>query len=234
MAVVRKNGLPGLLRSGWRFAVYAGKYFFHRDWVKARRIHREFDRKHNVETRTSFSAYILAADDPQQNAGYEPIREDRFHRFIQALGIEDYASFTFVDLGSGKGRALLLASAYPFRRIVGVEFSPALHQVAERNLRTFQNPARKCREISALCLDARAYEFPPGDLLIYLYHPFGAAILGPILANLERALRQAPPRRVYAIYARGANYESLAPVFEACPALKLVRSEPWESFYQAR
>ena len=38
------------------------------------------------------------------------------------LGIY-YPDCVFLDLGAGKGRALLLASQFPFKRIVGVEFS---------------------------------------------------------------------------------------------------------------
>ena len=48
-------------------------------------------------------------------------------------------TFTFVDLGSGKGRTLLMASDYPFRRIIGVELLPSLHQIAQENLRQYKS-----------------------------------------------------------------------------------------------
>jgi tRNA G46 methylase TrmB len=39
--------------------------------------------------------------------------------------------FAFIDMGSGKGRALLVASEFPFARIVGVEISRELSGIAE-------------------------------------------------------------------------------------------------------
>ena len=44
---------------------------------------------------------------------------------------EDLSRFCFIDFGSGKGRVLLVASHYPFREVVGVEFAPELHQIAQ-------------------------------------------------------------------------------------------------------
>ena len=48
----------------------------------------------------------------------------------------DHREFSFVDYGSGKGRVLMLAAAYPFRRILGVEFSESLDRVARDNIAT--------------------------------------------------------------------------------------------------
>ena len=61
-------------------------------------------------------------------------------RRITALTLRD---FTFLDLGSGKGRTLLMASDYPFRRIVGVELLHSLHQIAQENLRLYKSESQK-------------------------------------------------------------------------------------------
>jgi hypothetical protein len=53
----------------------------------------------------------------------------------QLPSVEDY---TFVDLGCGKGRALLVASEFPFNAIIGVELNPALATIAERNAQTIK------------------------------------------------------------------------------------------------
>jgi SAM-dependent methyltransferase len=42
-------------------------------------------------------------------------------------------TYTFIDLGCGKGRALLVASEFPFRAIIGVELSSRLAEIARRN-----------------------------------------------------------------------------------------------------
>src|SRR5580765_6779748 len=58
------------------------------------------------------------------NSPYQPTEAALFHEMIDELAKRtsiNFAEFTFIDLGSGKGRALLMASDYPFRKIVGVE-----------------------------------------------------------------------------------------------------------------
>ena len=68
-----------------------------------------------------------------------------FREIINSLRI-DFREFTFLDIGSGKGRALLLAAEYPFRRIVGVELMPELNSMAEENIRRFASQKRPCGE----------------------------------------------------------------------------------------
>jgi SAM-dependent methyltransferase len=113
---------------------------------------------------------------------------------LRAAGVAPSGT-TFIDLGSGKGRALLMAAMLPFARIVGVEYSPELHAIADRNRAAAPGEDR----IELRCLDARAYEFPPGPLVIFLYNPFGPVILGPVIANLRRSLEE-DPRPVAIIY----------------------------------
>ena len=111
----------------------------------------------------------------------------------------DLHDFVFVDLGSGKGRTLLMASDYPFRRIVGVEFLPALHQIAQENLSKYRGEEQKCFALEAVCADAREFVFPAEPVVLYLFNPFPEAGLQRVLANLEESLR-AHPRAVYVLY----------------------------------
>ncbi len=53
---------------------------------------------------------------------------------------------TFVDIGSGMGRVVLIASRLPFKQVVGVEISPALHEIARENLATYDRAVQRCRE----------------------------------------------------------------------------------------
>ncbi len=103
---------------------------------------------------------------------------------------------TFVDVGSGMGRMVILAARRPFRRIVGVEISPALHEIARANLARYDDPRRQCRDIRLVRADASAFEYPGGDLAVYLYNPFRANVLE---ALLERLLIR-PDRTVTILY----------------------------------
>jgi len=135
---------------------------------------------------------------------YQPIEPELFRHIINSLGI-DFSRFTFLDIGSGKGRALLLAAQYPFRRVMGIELLPELNSVAEENIRKFSSEKRACREIHAFCRDASEFSFPAEPLLILLFNPLPEAGLRKLVGNLEASLREIP-RPAYLIYVN--------PVFE--------------------
>jgi len=100
--------------------------------------------------------------------------------------------FTFIDLGSGKGRALLMAAEYPFHRIIGVELIPELHQASVENIRTFNQSHGETGRlqapfVEALCMDARDFQFPPEPLVVYLFNPFPEPVFAAVLTNLRKS-----------------------------------------------
>lgn len=141
------------------------------------------------------------------HSAYQPTEPAAFHEMLDALQqipkldqtTLNFRDFTFVDLGSGKGRTLLMASDYPFRRIVGVELLPALHEIALQNLRQYKSESQKCFAMEAICADATAFPFPEGPLVIYLFNPFPESGMRQVTANLEQTLR-AHSRPVYVLY----------------------------------
>src|SRR5579863_4945310 len=133
---------------------------------------------------------------------YQPTEPGAFHEMIDALhehtGL-DFRDFTFIDLGSGKGRTLLMASDYPFRRIVGVELLPALHGIAVENLSHYKNAAQKCFSLEAICTDANEFALPDEPLVVYMFNPLPESGMRRVCANLERSL-STRPRAVYVLY----------------------------------
>jgi len=126
---------------------------------------------------------------------------------IVALGI-DFPQYTFIDLGCGKGRALLIAAQFPFRQVRGVEFAPDLHAVAEKNVAekniaekniAVSRGPRRCRDVRADLADAAEYPVPDGLLVVFLYNSFGGAVMDRVLANLTRSHRE-QPRDIWVIY----------------------------------
>ncbi len=130
----------------------------------------------------------------------------------QALALlpEPVDTYTFVDLGCGKGRALLVAAQRPFRRLVGVEISPELARIAQANT------AREPR-IAVEQGDASTFVFPDEPLVIFLYHPFLPPVLKKVLRNLELS-RSRSSHPVFLLYANPA-YQRVIAKF---PFLKLV------------
>ncbi|MGE5112739.1 MAG: class I SAM-dependent methyltransferase [Acidobacteriaceae bacterium] len=129
---------------------------------------------------------------------YQPTDPAEFRDILRQVPAE-FLQFVFVDLGAGKGRALLLASEYPFREIIGVEVQPDLNRIAQENIIRISPHGRRCHRISALCMDARDFEFPQEPLILYLFNPFPDYVLETVMANLEESLR-VHPRPAFLIY----------------------------------
>jgi SAM-dependent methyltransferase len=107
--------------------------------------------------------------------------------------------FTFIDVGAGMGRALLLAGEYPFRAVLGVEFHPALVAIGQRNLAQWRAAGRAQAPMRIICNDAAAFELPPGPCVTFLFNPFGAPVLRRVLRKWNRSLA-AEPRHVDILY----------------------------------
>jgi hypothetical protein len=131
---------------------------------------------------------------------YQPTEPTLFRAMMAALPI-DFREFTFIDIGSGKGRPLLLAAEYPFRNIVGVELIRDLHSAAKQNVAAWrsQSPSRQSASIEALCMDAREFVFPETPLVVYFFNPLPEAGLRQVIQNLEQSWKRAP-RAVWIVY----------------------------------
>ena len=84
---------------------------------------------------------------------------------------------SFIDIGSGMGRGVLLASLLPFRQVMGVELHPALMRIAQANRRVWKKQGRALCPIRLVQGDAVQFPFPQGPCLALLFNPFGAFVL---------------------------------------------------------
>lgn len=100
----------------------------------------------------------------------------------------------FLDVGAGKGRALLLASRYPFLRVEGVELNPALVQIAEANIErwTADETSERLAPIVLHEGDATRLPLPSEPTLACLFHPFERPVLRRFLQHVERSTTAAP------------------------------------------
>lgn len=159
-----------------------------------------FDERFGVETESivRLGALHIASTNWIHGLQYQPISPPDFQSLLAPTGI-DIPAATFIDLGSGKGRAVLLATRLPFRRVVGVEFSEELNSIAKENLRIFPAAERRCREVDLLLCDAANFTFPAGPLVIYLYNPFEIPVMQQVVAHVAAAYR-ASPRPLVVLY----------------------------------
>jgi len=150
------------------------------------------------------------------HSAYQPTDPVLFREMMGNLEI-DFREFVFIDIGSGKGRVLLMAADYPFRRVLGVELFPGLHQVAQHNIQKYKSDSQRCFAIDSICGDACDFAFPPDPLLLYLFNPLPEAGLVKLLRNMEASLREYP-RVVYVLY----HNPLLEHVLERCTLLKKI------------
>jgi SAM-dependent methyltransferase len=111
----------------------------------------------------------------------------------------DERSYTFADVGCGKGRVVMLASDLPFRRVIGIDLNAALVSTAQQNLTQWMTKHHACDRVDVLAVDAMEYPLPEGPMLLYLFNPFDAPLMERFVDRLcsLRRERSAPIDVIY-------------------------------------
>jgi hypothetical protein len=185
----RQDGLAGVLKS----SIESLRYL-----CASKQAESAFDRQYGTDTGGIVPLWKLQIRSPHHKEGvrYQASDPDFVRKAIDVLPIRP-EHFLYIDVGSGKGLTLLVASEYPFRRVLGVEFSTELNSIAAENIRKHQK--RKCRDVSSILADAATYEFPTENTVLFLYNPFGKHVLQRMLDNLRISLVQ-NDREIYIVY----------------------------------
>jgi SAM-dependent methyltransferase len=186
----------------------------------------DFDVQYGVDTDGDINGWTHLSDlnIPSSNwiygRDYAPIEPERFRAIFTRLNI-GFQDFVFVDFGSGKGRALLLASEFPFKRVVGLEFSPELHQIAQANIRLYASQ-RKSGPVESICADFLEFQIPADPAVFFFFDPCEHRVLKKLLEGIRESLLAAA-RVAYLVYiapteSKKALFDStewLAPVAES-------------------
>jgi len=191
--VLRRAGglLAGRARAGDARAGAAG--------LGAEQVH-PFDRRYGVETSGLIWGERLGTGERREiwATGYYGISPSVLWQAMDRMGLE-WPRLTFVDIGCGKGRAVMLALRHPFRRVIGVELSRELVRVAVENVERLSAVWRTDAPCDVIAGDATTTELPSGPLLLYLYHPFAAPVMTEFLAHVKASL-ELEPREMYLLY----------------------------------
>jgi SAM-dependent methyltransferase len=173
----------GVRRTGQTLLAIMGDYWF--DW------------RYGLDTVREVRLEELNVPKPSAGAlDYQASRTRYFRRLLQRIEIKPDS--TFVDLGAGKGRTLVLASERGFRSVVGVEFSPELCSIARRNVEAYTRWRAATTAFDVVNMDATRYEFRDDQDVLYVT-AFATESLRSILDNVARSLERAP-RELTLIY----------------------------------
>lgn len=204
---IRRHGLLEPVRLVRRHGLGASAGFVLRNgrYILADRLARKWDSRHGVDTAGSVQLAALDVVGPHRAKGNEAVcTSPRTFDFIMESLPRDLQKHTFIDVGSGKSRTLLLASRYPFGEIVGVEFARELVDIARSNIERFRNPSQKCRALNVIEADAAAYDFPEAPLVVYFYNPFSKDVFDIVLKNLVSSLERRP-RDCFIVYGSSSH-----------------------------
>jgi SAM-dependent methyltransferase len=162
-------------------------------------IDRDFDRRFGVDTGGVIAQADLDVDTPNwvHGSAYVATSPIDFAEVLAPFDL-DLSKTSFIDLGCGKGRVLLMASALPFARVVGVEYSESLASIARDNLMRYRGP-RTAAASEVVIGDASAYAYPDGDLVVFMYHPFDEVVMQRVIDALRQTLSDTP-RRLLVLY----------------------------------
>jgi SAM-dependent methyltransferase len=165
-----------------------------------------FDQMHNVDTSGLVPARHLItghANDEHVTAYYgvaPSILRSLIAQWRETIPPHPISSYTFIDIGAGKGRGLLVASEYRFRKVIGIELNPALSAIARTNAAQWisahaeDSTAPLLAPIQIVEADALDFDFPATPTLLFLFHPFEAPVLRQLLRGVETQIAARPAK----------------------------------------
>ncbi len=160
-----------------------------------------FDRAHGTDTSGLIPGLAIAAgtdarlSDLTAYYGIAPsILQSILDLWLQRTNPHPIERTVFLDVGAGKGRAVLLASEYPFLRVEGIELNAGLAAIAEANAARWRKDARanSLSPITVHHADATSHPLPPEAILAFLFHPFELPVLRRFLRHVEASLTLHP------------------------------------------
>jgi SAM-dependent methyltransferase len=152
-----------------------------------------YERRYHVHT----SGNLILADHDAENICYTPVNWRQLRRVLPPGSVTDRD--VFIDLGSGKGRAVLEAAArYPFRKVIGVELLPELGEIARQNLAGTTRRLR-CRDVELVTADLQEYRIPDDVTVFFTNNAVRGTVFQAVLREISASLAR-HPRPVRLVY----------------------------------
>ncbi|GAC1599694.1 MAG: hypothetical protein NVS3B20_21340 [Polyangiales bacterium] len=181
-----------------------------------------FDLFNGTDTvrRVDMSSLEIASTNHANARRYGATKARPFTKLMKRLSLPPDS--VLVDLGSGKGKVLLVGAACGlFTKVVGIEFSPELSAVARKNIELFRRKHRLA-PIDIVETDATTYRFERDQNVFFLYDPFNEKVLEKVLDNIKVSLAEAP-RKTFLIYHSAVHHEVIerSGLFGPCEQIQI-------------
>ena len=110
----------------------------------------------------------------------------------------DNANHYIVDFGCGRGRVLVVAAFYGFKKITGIDFGESLCREAELNIEKIK-PLFPQTNFEIICDDAVNYSIENDTNVFFFFNPFDEIVMLQIVKNILSSLKK-NARKIYIVY----------------------------------
>jgi predicted RNA methylase len=192
------------------------------DWLRGKHWPKHpIDSQLGIETSKHFPRRFLRLGDAADahNVGHVAAHPSVIRWALRSIGVTP--DTVFIDLGSGKGRALIVAAEFPFKALVGYELSSSLVDISRRNI----NKLKLSHRVTIIQSDASKPELPrTAEIIIFLNNPFKRPLVEILKHHTQSFLDSSSHAKVWIIYCNPVHYD----VFDSCPVLTRYAAENLE------
>ncbi len=200
---IKQYGITGLIERVRTYGIVNSFFYLkmHMRYQISIELGKRWDRKHNVNTRGQIDLDQVDVVGANKTEGHPIVSiSPRTFSFLARHFPKTCENYTFIDIGSGKGRSLLMAQKYGFEKIIGVEFAEAVCLIAKDNIQRFRHGKGRVSSCHVVHLDATQYEYPYENLVLYFNNPFSPNVWEKIIPIIEASLQE-KPRKIILIMA---------------------------------
>lgn len=164
------------------------------------------ERKYRIETigRDELKHLKDRGIDISHSSMYMPVNYYVLEQLMKEM-VKLVNNKTFLDIGCGKGRVIVVAAAFGFEKITGIDFSKEFCEETEITIRLYRkkNPGAQrtpAPQFTIVNRNASCYEIPGDITSIFLFNPFDEVIMRKVVANIKIS-QQRYPRTIRVLYA---------------------------------
>lgn len=197
---IKQYGIIGLIDRVRTYGVANSLSYLkmHLRYQIAIELGKRWDKKYNVNTRGQIDLDQVDVVGNNKSEGHPIVSiSPRTFTFLSRYFPRDRNNYTFIDIGSGKGRSLLMAQKYGFDKIIGIEFAEAICLMAKDNIRHFRHGKDRASSCRVIHLDATQYEYPLENLVLFFNNPFSPNVWEKIIPMIEASLQEKPRKIIF-------------------------------------
>jgi SAM-dependent methyltransferase len=137
---------------------------------------------------------------------YQGLQPSILRKCLNLIGVT--AEMTFIDIGCGKGRALMVAAEYPFRHIIGVELSEFILATARSNFKILGKKKPRYGDVELVHGDASHPPLDRGVNVLSFFNSFTGAPVHVLVEHVRQHLKTFPESEIWLICYNPVSFQA--------------------------